>query len=101
YERVDRLLQQRVTIAVAPAKPFRMSRALRRRLVGVTVLALALSALGLVPTGGAALRVDPTELYVNYTGTNPVRLTVGGTVVRPGSTRCWSTSTATTTRRAS
>src|SRR5262249_30059083 len=41
-------------------------------------------ALGLASGGGAAVRVDPTELYVNYTGTNAVQVTVGGQVIRSG-----------------
>ena len=30
------------------------------------------------------MRVDPTELYVNYTGATTVQVTVGGTIIRTG-----------------
>jgi hypothetical protein len=60
----------------------RASGSLRRRVVAVC--AFALCGCALVSGAGAALRVDPTELYVNYTGANSVQVTVGGQVVRSG-----------------
>ena len=58
----------------------------KRRLVAAAAAALcgcALS-LGLAAGGGAAVRVDPTELYVNYTAPTAVQVTLGGTIIRSG-----------------